>query len=190
MHETARLVYAAQIRRQLRCSALAWRDLNEAIAQRDNDEVWHGVQALLTACANLSKLFRPVKTSRASRPDARQLRGQVLTAWLNPGEALLDRSARDYFDHFDERIDRWAKVPHTYYGDGFVAYPGLPFGMMTSFTLDGQTELVNHFRTFLADGDMTLYCGSDQDHLEVNLRPIWEACQDLDAKLSALDVRH
>jgi hypothetical protein len=76
------------------------------------------VHALLSAFANLSKLFDPVPGMRASRGDTdtvvawRQRRAQALRELLevDADSPLLDRNVRDAFEHIDEYIDRWIVV--------------------------------------------------------------------------------
>jgi hypothetical protein len=86
---------------QARHALLAWQDVFSANDNRANpewiDRVWMGLQSFATASANLSRLF-------GSTRGLDTVFGQVN---LKP---IGDRTFRDHFDHFDERIEQWVRA--------------------------------------------------------------------------------
>ncbi len=84
--------------------ALAWNDLQDAHRSNDEQRLWYSVQSILVAADNLSKLFWP------PRPNARSITRARFLADAFAGvdnRILKDRSVRDHFEHFDERLDEW-----------------------------------------------------------------------------------
>jgi hypothetical protein len=68
---------------------------------RSTTDTWYAVQNLLIACGNLSKLLWGKKSQTASRKDLRHSLG------VSDDSPLRDRSLRDYFEHFDEKLEAW-----------------------------------------------------------------------------------
>jgi hypothetical protein len=64
------------------------------------DQTWHAIQSLLTATANLSKLF----WGQAGRKtdERKRLRDSLL---VGDTSVLQPTRFRNHFDHFDERLD-------------------------------------------------------------------------------------
>jgi len=94
-----------ELRNQTELALAAW-TLVEAgvVAQGPNDAwmlmVWGGLQSFATCHANISKLFFRVKGA----PERKGLIALFSALDLGP---LRDRSMRDSFDHFDERVEGW-----------------------------------------------------------------------------------
>lgn len=68
---------------------------------RPTTDTWYAVQNLLIACGNLSKLLWGKKSQAASRKDLRDSLG------VSDDSPLKDRRLRDYFEHFDEKLEAW-----------------------------------------------------------------------------------
>src|SRR4051794_1539773 len=75
-----------------------------ALAYRqDRAEVWYHVHGMLTAAAMVSKTLWPIRR-------VNQARGELLRSVFKvPADSpFQSRRVRDGFEHFDERIDRFA----------------------------------------------------------------------------------
>ena len=103
-----------EIARQCRFCLLAFEDLNQALLllrtagsdqlnrQKHMERLWYSVQSFLVASGNISKLlFGSDTQSRNQRAGLRQSLG------IDDSSPLNDRGARNYFEHFDERLERW-----------------------------------------------------------------------------------
>jgi hypothetical protein len=109
--------YVLEIQQQCDVFEVAMKLLNADLAAMDGlslDDVpewrrsftsaWIHIQAILTAAAALSRFFWPRRGTKRPAPRHEELREEFgLT-----GESILaDRTVRDSFEHFDERIDRF-----------------------------------------------------------------------------------
>jgi hypothetical protein len=92
-----------EIARQCRFCLTAYEDLNQVLRQRNTgDRLWYSIQSFLIASGNISKLlFGTTTQSRDQRADLRRSLG------VDDSSPLNDRAARNYFEHFDERLERW-----------------------------------------------------------------------------------
>ncbi len=86
---------------------VAYRDLLsvlEAIETRQTRLVWFHLTSMLHHTAMISKFLRPISKHAAAR-------GEALRHALHVAENsdVLPRDARDNVEHFDERLDNWAK---------------------------------------------------------------------------------
>jgi len=78
-------------------------------------DIFYSIQMFLSSCANISKLLWPKPKGRneaKDQADKRRLRGERL--WNAIGatneptlQELNSKSLRNYFEHFDERLDYW-----------------------------------------------------------------------------------
>ncbi len=89
--------------------------------------IWHPIQSLLTATANISKaLWGPGGKLKVEREPLRMRLG------VADSSPLAATTMRNNFDHFDDRLDTWWKssVQHNYIdlnlGDGFSSTSGIP----------------------------------------------------------------
>jgi hypothetical protein len=86
---------------------VAYRDLVsalEAIETRQTRMVWFYLTSMLHHAAMISKFLRPISKQAAARGEA--LRHALQVAGNSD---VLPRDARDNVEHFDERLDNWAK---------------------------------------------------------------------------------
>ena len=67
----------------------------------DSVEVWGSIQSILVAVANVSKILWPVKKYMARGKQLRELLG------IDDDNLLSDRTFRNHFEHYDERIEEW-----------------------------------------------------------------------------------
>ncbi len=65
-------------------------------------EVWGSIQSILVATANVSKILWPARKPRMAR--GKQLRELL---GVDGSNLLSDRSFRNHFEHYDERIEDW-----------------------------------------------------------------------------------
>ena len=99
--------------------------------QRDPIEIWSAVQSILIASANVSKILWPSREQFAPR-------GAMLRALLDidDSNALSDRTLRNHFEHYDERIDDWISSTHSsVYVDQII---GPPPGFLRQFPQNAQ----------------------------------------------------
>jgi hypothetical protein len=78
----------------------------------DNHEVFFFVQAFLVHTANVSKLLWPgtLRGNRAEREEVRVRRDAIRAALgVTDSMAIQSRDARDTLEHYDERLEAWAK---------------------------------------------------------------------------------
>jgi hypothetical protein len=95
-------LFLREIQQQCEFARSHYNDLNGAVAARNVDEIFRSLQSFLVAAANISKIFFPAR-------DRYEKRGEYLRNLLSIDEnsQLAKRYARDFFEHFDERLDNW-----------------------------------------------------------------------------------
>jgi hypothetical protein len=125
-----------EIERQCKFALIAAQDINQALQTVDPDRLWYSVQAFLVAAGNVSKLLWP---PRPRIPE----RGPELRASLSIDNAspLELRTFRDHFEHFDERIEIWAKSSQR---RNFVDSNIRPPGMIADFE---EQDFLRNFDT-------------------------------------------
>ncbi|MEE9905825.1 MAG: hypothetical protein K4305_10465 [Chlorobium sp.] len=65
-------------------------------------EIWGSIQSLLVALANVSKILWPTRKKYMAR--GKQLRELL---GIDDDNILADRTFRNHFEHYDERIEDW-----------------------------------------------------------------------------------
>ena len=68
----------------------------------DPIEVWGSIQSILVAAANVSKILWPARNPYMAR--GKQLRELL---GVDDSNLLSDRTFRNHFEHYDERIEDW-----------------------------------------------------------------------------------
>lgn len=119
-------IFQREVERQCKFALIANQDLNQALKGRDMDRIWYSVQALLVAAGNISKLLWP------SREGLLPERGNGLRASISVEDCspLEPRTFRNHFEHFDERLERWASSSrHRNFADSNVGPPGMIVGL-------------------------------------------------------------
>lgn len=89
-------------------------------------QLWYSVQSLLVAVGNISKLLWPSDRRNRGKPLIPE-RGPELRDSLSIGvdSLLRNRDFRNYFEHFDERIEKWAvSSPSRGFADSTIASGG------------------------------------------------------------------
>jgi hypothetical protein len=70
----------------------------------DSIEVWGSIQAILVATANVSKILWPAR--KQSKARGKHLRDLLS---VDDDNLLSDRTFRNHFEHYDERIEEWVE---------------------------------------------------------------------------------
>lgn len=104
----AEQVLVGEIVTQSKFAAIAAGRLAES---SDPIEVWGAIQSILVAAGNVSKILWPVRGRYKER--GKQLRGLI---GVDDNNLLSDRSFRNHFEHYDERVEEW------FDGNDSVAY--------------------------------------------------------------------
>jgi hypothetical protein len=100
-------LFIKEIARQCEFVLLAAKGLDESVKNNDSQNGFFFIQALLTAGANISKLFWAVDTNKQGRIERQKLRGLF---GIDEYSLTTDRKMRNHFDHFDERLDDWWNI--------------------------------------------------------------------------------
>jgi hypothetical protein len=95
-------VFQRHLRDQCLFLLAAADDIDTGLNAQNNIEVFFGIQNLLNAGANISKLLWGQKGRFAE--SRKQLRDSI---GISDDSPLREVSMRNHFEHMDERIDRW-----------------------------------------------------------------------------------
>ena len=126
-------IYKQEVFDQAQNVQMAWADLHAAVGAGNDARTWHSAQALLISAANLSKLFWP---QGESGDDTKSAKAAALRSafGVTSGHTLQDRTLRNHFEHFDERLDTWNKDNPTapsVFVDKSVYPAGQPYARIT-----------------------------------------------------------
>lgn len=101
-------LFRREVARQARFALMSFSDLEKALERNEVDRIWCAVQGFLVGAANVSKLLWG---SGRSKSNGRKALRQSLGV---PDESpLASRTMRNHFEHFDERLESWAKSSKT-----------------------------------------------------------------------------
>ena len=98
------MVFLSDIVLQSKIAELAAKRLSSIKDNFDQIEVWSSIQSILVAAGNVSKILWPQEKKYA-------VRGKRLRELLkvDDNNILSDRSLRNHFEHYDDRIEKWFK---------------------------------------------------------------------------------
>jgi len=98
------MVFISEIVLQSKIAELAAKRLSAIKDNFDQIEVWSSIQSILVAAGNVSKILWPQEKKYA-------VRGKRLRELLkvDDNNILSDRSLRNHFEHYDDRIEKWFK---------------------------------------------------------------------------------
>ena len=104
MKALAEMVFISEIVLQSKIAELAAKRLSAIKDNFDQIEVWSSIQSILVAAGNVSKILWPQEKKYA-------VRGKRLRELLkvDDNNILSDRSLRNHFEHYDDRIEKWFK---------------------------------------------------------------------------------
>jgi hypothetical protein len=100
MKEFKEMVLISEIVLQSKIAQRANERLQATHESFDRLEVWCSIQSILVATGNISKVLKPISKNHAARGE--RLRQLLKVDDSNP---LLDRTFRNYIEHYDERIE-------------------------------------------------------------------------------------
>ena len=83
-------------------SKFAEKAADQLAKSSDSVEVWGSIQSILVAAANVSKILWPARKQYMAR--GKQLRELL---GIDDNNLLSDRTLRNHFEHYDERIEDW-----------------------------------------------------------------------------------
>ena len=131
------MVFISEIVLQSKIAQRAAERLEATHTNFDQVEVWCSIQSILVAAGNVSKILWPIKKEH-------KMRGEKLRQLLKveSDSILSDRKFRNYFEHYDERIEDWFKnSPSAVYRD--VAMNPSFTGFMSSSVNRGYNSFNN-----------------------------------------------
>ena len=156
-------VFQGEVERQCKFSLIASNDLISALKSVDMDRIWFSVQAFLVAAGNISKLLWPSREIIKTR--GLELRTSLGVDCNSP---LEPRTFRNHFEHFDERLEKWAtSSQRRNFADSNIGPSGMIVGLDAGDFLR-NFDATNYVVTFRGD--------------TYNLRPIIHAIEKLYAK--------
>ena len=134
MKALAEMVFIGEIVLQSKIAELAAKRLSAIKDNFDQIEVWSSIQSILVAAGNVSKILWPQDKKYA-------VRGKRLRALLkvDDNNMLSDRSLRNHFEHYDDRIEKWFK------GKSSAVYSDLAIDPLKSMRRSFPT---NHHRAY------------------------------------------
>ena len=94
----AEMVFISEIVNQTKYAELAAARLSKT---SDPIETWESIQSILAATANVSLILWPGKKNEERGKQLRTLLG------VSDDHLLSDRTIRNHFAHYDERIEKW-----------------------------------------------------------------------------------
>jgi len=134
MKPLAETVFIGEIVLQSKIAELAAKRLSAIKDNFDQVEVWSSIQSILVAAGNVSKILWPQEKKYA-------VRGKRLRELLkvDDNNILSDRSLRNHFEHYDDRIEKWFK------GKSSAVYSDLAIDPLKSMRRNFPT---NHHRAY------------------------------------------
>ncbi len=188
-------VFVSEVETQCRLALIARADAEAAIQQLlrgeydasfDSLRIWYSIQTFLSACANVSKLLwpklTPSKGETAEHVRRRRERGEQLRLTLgivddSPFSELKDKRLRNYFEHFDERLDDWAVTSPNH--NLMTRCSGTPGSFMIAGM--GPSDTMGYL-------DLTTYDVTFQD-LAISLPKMYAAIEDLYGRIRTIGQR-
>lgn len=97
-------IFLSQIESQCKYAINSLKKIDRCMQSvKMDDDLWQELQSLMISLGNISKILVPVKDKYKSRGERLKK-----TLDINDSFAILKRNCRNYFEHFDERIEEWA----------------------------------------------------------------------------------
>jgi hypothetical protein len=109
-------IYLMEVERQCKFLLLATDEIERGLKGNEYNHTWYAIQNFLVAAGNISKLLWPPKGGLKKRGE--EIRTRL---GIKDESVLNDRSLRNHFEHFDERLDKWVALSKKHeYVDGFI----------------------------------------------------------------------
>ena len=166
---------------------------NAGLSAQRNFELWnrfwYAIDSFLMAGGNVSKAFWPVLPKKPTQESERsKLRGQELRRILEVADSSLfsykNRTMRNHFEHFDERLDNW-----------FYNAPNrsvtIDSSIVPLFQIEISKQIVGAetFRAFDRDA-WTLHCVGDTLNFNAVLGEVTRLQTSLDAHSPGMDFEN
>lgn len=111
------LLFLGEIQRQCNFALIAYDAMLTSVKMmrpgdnKELDHFWYSVQSFLVAVANISKILWPSAPCGSEMPAEMDARGAKLRTLISIDEpsVLKSREFRNHFEHYDFRIEEWAK---------------------------------------------------------------------------------
>lgn len=126
-------LFQTEVHQQCRHALLAWRDLQAALGPGgcDHDRAWYSIQNFLVAAALVSRILWPGRPGPCRPGAPRKERSRQFAAQARKSLGVRDdsplksRTARDHLEHFDSRLETWARnSKHRNFVDSNIGPPG------------------------------------------------------------------
>ncbi len=100
-------IFLNEIKKQCDYALIAYNSMNDSLLNKSTKMFWYSLQNFLISTANISKILWPPNKKY-------QKRGQSLKKKLKIDEKspLKNREFRNHFEHYDERLEKWANSKH------------------------------------------------------------------------------
>jgi len=96
-------IFQREIERQCKFVIVATDGIKFGLSNGNSDIVWYSIQNILVAVGNISKIFWPSNQKYLKRGD--ELRKSLD---IEDNSSIQPRNFRNHFEHFDERLEKWA----------------------------------------------------------------------------------
>jgi len=96
-------IFQREIERQCKFAIIAIEQIKAGLANNNLDLVWYAIQSFLVAVGNISKIFWPPNHIYDTRGE--ELRKSLD---IKDDSPIKQRTFRNHFEHFDERLEKWA----------------------------------------------------------------------------------
>ena len=97
-------IFLIEIEKQCKFAITAFEYISIGLEKNDHNLLWYSLQNFLIAVGNISKILWPSNKAYTKR-------GEYLRRFFNveDNSSLKQRTFRNHFEHFDERLEDWAK---------------------------------------------------------------------------------
>ncbi|MCS0129228.1 hypothetical protein NDJ14_23325 [Vibrio alginolyticus] len=111
MNSHLKSVYLRQIKEECEFCLAAVQQMNLILKEQSKGDFFREALDLVHHSAAISRILWPPGCRDKAKKKRSQRRGQALRDELNikNGHVIQNRTLRDHFEHFDERLDDWAE---------------------------------------------------------------------------------
>lgn len=100
-------MFDTQLERECKIALIALNEIKEYLNKPSSNSMiyfWYSVDSFLSATSNISKIFWTPSSKSDSKARSKELRGIYN---IKDDSPFNDRTLRNHFEHFDERLDTW-----------------------------------------------------------------------------------
>ena len=142
-------LFVNEIFKQCCFAEFAIEDYKKALNNGDYYRLWYSIQALLISTANISKIIWG--RSRDCCDRKKKLAGKLNIDFCS---SLKSRKFRNHFEHFDERLEEWAKTSRR---QNYVDWITSPRSGITGL------DLSDCFRWYISNENKIRFRGEEYD---------------------------